>query len=82
MSRTERKLAAALLKRASDVFGDHSCNDFDMTAEAGLTEAECARIHADYEQWNSGGREEPGRGRYAHDFALMGYLAAKLEAED
>jgi hypothetical protein len=44
MTKTERKLAGALLRMASEHYSNHGCNDLDLISDCGLTEAEGKRI--------------------------------------
>ncbi len=48
----ELKLAAKLLKLASDQFSNHGCNDFDLVIEAGLTPEEAYEVNKAYVNWS------------------------------
>ncbi len=75
------RLAAKLLGIASESFGNHGCNDFDLAEVPGFETRE-ARAALDLAEhtWNGDPKEhDPERDhRYAADFALMGFLAAVL----
>lgn len=77
MNDTERALAADLLEKASEKFGRHICNDYDMP-----NTDEAWQLHCDYHRWN-GDPEEIGErpaGPLIHtqDFVIMWALAQRL----
>jgi hypothetical protein len=75
----EKKLLAKLLDLASDEFGNHGCNDFDLQAE-GLLPSEIAELHADMARFNKT-PSEVLEGRFTYDWFLMSYLADKIRKE-
>lgn len=54
MTTKECRLAALLLREASDVFCYHGCNDLDMDAihSIGFNEREKMQLAAEYARWN------------------------------
>lgn len=85
MTKEEMKLAANLLKAASDVFGNHGCNDYDL-AEVIPSVRERNRLVREMHEWNGDPEEyealKAGEPDYRiPDFALFAFLAHKLEQE-
>jgi hypothetical protein len=79
MTPQERAIVAELLNMAADHFANHGCNDFDLHGKMSVEEAE--RMWAEYQQWNSGGRDAPPKGEdalYCCDWMLMGWFAHKI----
>jgi len=72
----ERKLAAKLLKVASDQFINHGCNDFDAAKEAGLTEEECEALWEQLGEWDTDCLKRDDT--LFLDWLLMRFLADKL----
>jgi hypothetical protein len=90
MSPGERKLAAHLLRLASDQFSNHICNDFDLSEFCADQEARDAFVRS-YHEWNgdlaemeeNGWLDRSGSPDYRlMDFALMDFLADRLENDD
>lgn len=80
----ERKLLVVLLKLASEKFSCRSCNDFNLKQGYGveLTEEEIRQLNEDYYRWNGNLEEmseESLNSEYAMDWALMDFLANRLE---
>lgn len=83
MTKSERKLVAALLRQASDVFSNHGCNDFDLSEY--LTKAEGQALVKRFHKRN--GTDDPGEIRddlanwksTLGDSTLMGFFADELE---
>jgi hypothetical protein len=82
MTKKERRLAANLLRLASDQFCNHGCNDLDKKtiAAAGFTDEEATQFAREYCEWN-GDPDWPKHFHQMQDFALMDFLAYKLEQE-
>lgn len=79
LSEVECKLAAKLLKLAGDEFANHSCNDFDLVRNGGLTKAEAKELAVKIQEWDGNNDE----GYYADlDWLLMDYLAWRLNGEE
>lgn len=76
----ERKLAAILLEMASNHFGNHGCNDFPL--EKYLTPEEQQMLTKQYHEWNGDPEEYNPDRPMSLDFALMGFLAAKIYPEE
>jgi hypothetical protein len=78
------RLAARLLDRAGDVFGDHGCNDFDLFEEMGIDRQ--AAIELDRLVHENNGDPEMHDPEWAargtqSDFCLMYYMSSRLEQE-
>jgi hypothetical protein len=81
MTPAEKRLAAMLLRRASEEFGNHGCNDFDLVCDGGMLAKEADDFRKRFHAWNGDPEEfTPGRTDLA-DFAAMGFLADLLEKE-
>lgn len=79
LTAVEMKLAAVLLREASDHYANHGCNDFSPK-EHGLSEQEVKELDARMAKWN-GDEGDDGPGLSGYDSALMGYLASRLREE-
>ncbi len=82
----ELKLARKLLELASEQFGNHGCNDFDLVENAGLTLEQAYEVNQAYVQWNGNPDEyEEKELRVTHavagDDGMMMWLAARMEQE-
>lgn len=80
---TEKKLAAEMLELAYDQFGNHGCNDYDMSLVI-PSQQERDDLYRAYCEWN--GEPEEYYQSYPPDyrmmdFMLMGYLADRLREE-
>jgi len=75
----ESKLAAHLLKMASDSYSNHGCNDLGQeTIDAGgFTEEEKVQFVKEYREWN-GDPDWPNKFESMMDYAVMNFIAAKL----
>lgn len=88
MTAAERKMAAELLRLASSQFGNYGCNDFDL-AERIPDKAERDALVREYFAWNGCPEEyyeasehgDDGRDWRIMDYAMMDFLAHKIEAE-
>lgn len=76
-SNDERKLMAALLRRASEEFANHGCNEFDLK-ELGL-ERMAPALHAAFRARDP---EYPYEGTVFDDWMLMDLLADNLHPEE
>ena len=80
LTTAEKKLLVTLLDYAANRYVNHGCNDFDMIAEAGLTELECREVQRSYAEYNGEPMvEEDGDVSRHQDFALMSFLAAQVK---
>ena len=79
MNTVEKKLVAKLMEMAADEFDNHSCNDFDLIREGGLTKKEAKEVQKAL--FRDGVTEEEYKDGMAFDAELMGWLAKKLLAE-
>jgi hypothetical protein len=80
----ERKIASLLLRRASEEFSNHGCNDLELRSELGLTEDEAFEIlTAIHAASDDEGADPPTRGArmYTMDWLVMSYLAEKLASD-
>lgn len=80
LTKTEAKLAAALLEMASETYSNHGCNDFDVVSAIGITNKESKELWKKLTKWN-GGNDEIGSGPIHIDWILMSYLASRLQEE-
>jgi len=87
LSNLERQLAAHLLEMAADKFGNHGCNDFDLS-ELGFTEKQAQETVVAFHHWN--GDPEELQDMVEHgmnwctamgDFALMSWMAHRLNPD-
>lgn len=83
---TEAKLLIELLEMASNEFGNHGCNDFELAKFVPDLEERRQLIKA-FHDYNGDPEEfvedEKYREQYTwfHDFALMGFLADKIKQQ-
>lgn len=81
MTPAEKKLAGKLLRMASEEFGNHGCNDFDLVEDGKLTAKEADVFMKAFHTWNGTPDEyEPGDTSLG-DFIVMDVLADLLERE-
>lgn len=75
----ERRIAAHLLRQASEEFSNHGCNDLELRSELGLTEDEAFEFLTTIRARDSE-LPEPVRGpqMYTMDWLAMAVLADKL----
>lgn len=76
----ERRIASHLLRRASEEFSNHGCNDLELR-ELGLSEDEAFEIMTAIRDASSDPDEPPpqrGARMYTQDWQVMSYLAQKL----
>lgn len=77
----ERFLMAVVLEMASNVFGEHGCNDFDLSKY--MTSEQGKEFMRQYHEYN-GDPEEFSDDEYNgwfQDYAVMGFLAHKIYPE-
>lgn len=84
----EAQLAINLLCKASDKFGNHGCNDFNLVEELGMSsQKERKALALAMEKWNGDEEElkrleeDNGTHEWATDWYLMSYIAARIEEE-
>lgn len=84
MTPNERKLAAAVLRLASEQFSNHGCNDFDLSKLI-PDEDERNALVREYEGWNGSPEEyrdaSGSQDWRLMDFMIMSFMADRLEAE-
>lgn len=82
MTTAEKKLAAYLLKLASQEFSNHGCNDLDLVIEVGLTPEESLAIRKAAREANGDllSPEEKPEDHWAADWAMMSWMARRLQA--
>jgi len=76
MNTKELKLAADLLRTASDVFANHGCNDWEFPDD--WTEQERHDFVKEYHDYNGDPEEFNPKFLRLHDYAVMAFLARKL----
>lgn len=79
MTQKEKKLAARLLRLASDQFSNHGCNDIDDDLLKDWTDEEKLKLSQSYHDWN--GDPEEGEDEISEDWILMIAIANKLDPE-
>jgi hypothetical protein len=79
MNAKEKKLASCLLKEAANEFGNHGCNDVDEKLYDGWTKEERQQFCKEFEEWNGSPDDYNPNFLYLPDFALMDFLAYKIE---
>lgn len=91
MTANEQKLAAHVLRMASNEFSNHGCNDFNL-AQIVPDQAERDALVRAYHEWNGDLEEmerygwleqaQPGSPDYRlMDFMVMDFMAARLDPE-
>jgi hypothetical protein len=77
----ERRLIAVLLNMASDEFGNHGCNDFDLSAI--VTPEQGKALMRAYHEWNGDPEEhqDDEYSGYEYDYAMMGFMAHRIYPE-
>ena len=76
------RLAANLLRLAGNDFGNHGCNDFDLTKIPGFETSEArAALDLAKHTWNGDPEEHDAEGdhRFGYDWCLMMFLADVIE---
>jgi hypothetical protein len=79
MTQAEMKLAAHLLRQASDTYGNHGCNDLDLVE---VLPDLADRQYVMKRLWDYNGTPEdydPDDCDGAHDAVMMGFLADELD---
>jgi len=80
MKVNELRLAAAMLKIASEKFSNHGCNDVDEKLYEGWTDEERQQLIKDINEWD-GDEDGPSDVTYIPDWVLMAYLSDKIKCE-
>lgn len=81
MGDTERKLAVAFLKMASEEFSNHGCNDFDLTKLVPELEERQRILKEMYEWGKDASSYDPNYCDITYDWYLMSFIAHKLKQE-
>jgi hypothetical protein len=91
MTAAEKKLIVYLLRRASDEFSNHGCNDLELVRDVGLTPKESFEIRTAMHEWEKTQDDATGRSilgqdpppseknHYTDDWFAMLFAAAKIE---
>ena len=83
LSDKEKKFAAYWLRKASDKFSYHGCNDVDqeeVNKEISFTEQEKQELAVEFAEWNGDPDFSP-KFNWVTDFSWMRFLAIKLERD-
>lgn len=89
MTANEKKLAIVLLEMAGEEFSNHGCNDFELSQYI-PDQAERDELVRAYHEWNgdlkemeeNGWLKQTGERDYRlHDYAVMDFIAHRLESE-
>lgn len=78
MTQKERELASTMLEMASEVFGNHGCNDMDEDVWDGWTEKQRQKFVKEYHEFNGDPEEYDPDFLELPDYAVMEFLAHKL----
>lgn len=73
----ERRVISVLLRRASDEFSNHGCNEFDVAKTARITPEECKALWEQLAEWDDPDLAER-EGPVFWDWHLMQFFADKL----
>ena len=82
MNDKEKELAAHWLHEASDVFGNHGCNDVPNDVWKDWTLEERQTFVKEYHAWNGDPAEYDPKWLHLPDFAIMSFLAHKLSTQN
>jgi hypothetical protein len=77
MNQKEKKVAAELLRTASEQFSNHGCNDWNYPKD--WTEDEKLQFVREYHEWNGDPEDFDPEFLFLQDWAVMSFLAHKLE---
>jgi hypothetical protein len=79
----EAALVVKCLETASDLFSNHGCNDTPDEWFSDWTKEELVEFDRQYNEWNTSPEEHDPEDPWAHkiDFAIMSFLASKIESE-
>lgn len=77
MNQKENALAAQMLEMASKSYSNHGCNDWDWPEDWSIKERQ--DFTKAYHEWNGDPEEFDPKFLNLPDFAVMGFLAAKLK---
>lgn len=78
LNEKEKQLLANWLDKASDVYGNHVCNDVEESVWDGWTKEERYQFVKEYHEWNGDDDENNTEFLHLPDFAIMKFLAYKL----
>lgn len=78
LNEKEKQLAAYWLDEASDMYGNHGCNDVEEKVWDGWTKEERQQFVKEYHEYNGDPEEFDPNFLHLPDFAIMGFLAHKL----
>jgi len=83
LTATEFKLAAVLLDKAGDKFGNHGCSDFGLSEHVEMTDEAKRELDLPMSKWNGDPEEHDPDANHNNqtDWYLMHYLAARLRGE-
>ena len=76
MNTKEKLLSAKLLKDAAIEYATHGCNDWEFPPD--WTEEEKVKLMKEYHDWNGDPHEFSSKLLYLPDYAVMSFLAHKL----
>lgn len=80
LTTAEVKVFSVLLERATEEMGNHGCNDFSLTRDAGLDADESMVIDAVLRKvFPVDMKERPNQEDNVSDFFLLGLLQRKIE---
>jgi len=79
VSDAERIVAGRLLNMASEEFGNHGCNDMDMSVFESVSVQARTEMTAAFNEWNGSAGEDEIQFTHIGDWAWMAFLAARLE---
>lgn len=81
LTTAEKKLIVYLLRRASDEFSNHGCNDLELVRDVGLTPEESFQIRmAMHERSDDPERVAPSKkSHYENDWCAMLFAADRIE---
>ena len=81
ISKNQLALIVTMLKLASNGFSNFGCNDVDEKVYKNWTLEERKEFVRDFHEWNGDPEEFEETFLHLADFAIMDFLAAKLEHE-
>lgn len=81
MTKEEKLLASRLMKLAADEFGNHGCNDMDMTMFNGIAPDARQQMLTDFNIYNRTEAIDVRPIEYVYDSSWMSYLAHRLREE-
>jgi hypothetical protein len=83
MTPAEKRLAAHLLRMASESFSNRGCNDFDLVCDGGMLAREADDFRRRFHDWNGDPEEYAAEKKRTDlpDFCAMSFCADLLEEE-